>query len=93
VKHAIRPEDSHSNATGSAWAMLFAELDAWQAVGRTATLWWRDDDADSATPALHKLLALQQACDVPLALAVVPRKLDASLSGALAGRSGIDGLA
>ena len=27
------------------WPDLTAELDRWGEAGRTATLWWRDDDA------------------------------------------------
>lgn len=53
-----------------AWERLAAELDRWPP--GTATLWWRDDDAGAAAPALARLLALAAAVDVPLALAVVP---------------------
>jgi peptidoglycan/xylan/chitin deacetylase (PgdA/CDA1 family) len=53
-----------------AWARLAAELDRWPP--RAATLWWRDDDAGAAAPALARLLALAAALEVPLALAVVP---------------------
>jgi hypothetical protein len=56
----------------SPWQQLSAELDQWQALGRAATLWWRDDDAVTATPALDRLLGLQQDSGVPLALAVIP---------------------
>jgi hypothetical protein len=58
------------------------ELDRWQAEGRAATLWWRDDDAVAATPALQSLLARARP-DVPVALAVVPAALEASLATAL----------
>ncbi len=54
------------------WAVLTQELDAWAAEGRTATFWWRDDDAAAPVPALDRLLALAAATDVPLALSVVP---------------------
>jgi len=54
------------------WARLRAELDAWQAAGRTATLWWRDDGGTDWTPALYRLVQICQAGAVPLALAVPP---------------------
>ncbi|MDB5407062.1 MAG: hypothetical protein JWL84_1974 [Rhodospirillales bacterium] len=57
------------------WKDLGLELDAWQASDRRAALWWRDDDAVAATPALDVLIDLARA--VPLALAVIPgRALD-----------------
>lgn len=59
-----------SSATG--WPALVDELDAWAAAGRTATLWWRDDDATQAGPRLARLLGLAAAHQVPLALAVIP---------------------
>lgn len=75
--------------TGTAWDGLFAELDAWARTGRSATLWWRDDDADSASPALTRLLTLHRSTGAPLALAVVPRRLDASLTRLLAAEDGV----
>jgi hypothetical protein len=60
------------------WADLERELDIWGAAGRTATLWWRDDDAVRPTPALDRLLAL--AAGVPLALAVIPGRAIAPLA-------------
>ena len=86
---AMRRSDGQSAMTGTAWDGLFAELDAWQTAGRVATLWWRDDDADAATPALEKLLTLRRRVDVPLALAVIPRRLDASLADRLAPETGV----
>lgn len=67
----------------SPWQQLTAELDEWQALGREATFWWRDDDAVTATPALERLLALQRAHGVPLALAVIPARAHAALARAL----------
>jgi hypothetical protein len=64
------------------WADLERELDIWGAAGRTATLWWRDDDAVRPTPALDRLLAI--AAGVPLALAVIPGRAVASLAQPLA---------
>ena len=67
----------------SSWEALARELDAWQAAGRRASLWWRDDDAVESTPALARLLAIAATWRVPLALATVPRFAQASLVAAL----------
>lgn len=64
---------------------LLAELDAWKSEGRTATLWWRDDDAVDATPALDRLLSLSERHAVPVALAVIPANATSGLQGRLAG--------
>jgi hypothetical protein len=69
------------------WAGLERELDAWGAADRTATLWWRDDDAVSATAELDRLLAL--ADGVPVALAVIPARAADSLARRVAACSGI----
>lgn len=67
----------------AAWARLADELDRWAAAGRTATLWWRDDDAGESHPALTRLLALSGALDVPLVLAVVPAWLTPEVAAQL----------
>jgi len=54
------------------WADLAAELDRWGAAGRTASFWWRDDDAGPDDDAIVGLLDQRRRLDVPLALAVVP---------------------
>ncbi|MEQ1889240.1 MAG: polysaccharide deacetylase family protein [Alphaproteobacteria bacterium] len=64
---------------GKARAALDMELSAWAAAGRTATLWWRDDDAAAGSSALSQLLELAGRYSVPLTLGVVPRLADASL--------------
>ena len=56
----------------TAWNKLERELDAWQAAGRIATFWWRDDDATTAPPTLDRMVELAEARQAPLALAVVP---------------------
>lgn len=56
-----------------AWRALEDELRAWRDRGATATFWWRDDDAASPSAALLRLLDLEKASGVPLALAVVPQ--------------------
>jgi len=62
------------------WAELEAELAAWEDAGRTATLWWRDDDAVAPGPALTHLTDLSERHAIPLALAVVPAGIDPELA-------------
>ena len=64
----------------SAWAALSDELARWP--DGQATLWWRDDDAVAASPALARLLSVARG--VPVALAVIPAPLDSSLAPAVA---------
>lgn len=71
--------------SGTPWAALDRELAAWAESGRIATLWWRDDDATTATSALDRLLDLAGTHDVPVALAVIPAGAQASLADRLAG--------
>ena len=52
----------------SDWQALDLELGKWRAAGRTAELWWRDDDAANTSPELDRLLALHRETAVPLAL-------------------------
>lgn len=54
------------------WASLDEELDAWAQAGRTATFWWRDDDAADRTQALDRLLELAERTRTPIGIAVVP---------------------
>ena len=68
-------------ADRAAWDRLRAELDRWPA--RSATLWWRDDDAGAAAPAFDRLLRLAAAHGTPLALAVVPAWLDEAVAQAI----------
>jgi hypothetical protein len=57
--------------------LLWLELRRWRAAGRTARLWWRDDDASGSATTLERLLLdrlvlLSNATRTPLTLAVVP---------------------
>jgi hypothetical protein len=54
------------------WDRLYLEIENWTATGKEASLWWRDDDAVAATPALARLLAITGRRGIPLALAVIP---------------------
>lgn len=68
--------------TDPAWDELDRELDAWAESGRAATLWWRDDDAVDATPALDRLQ--ETAGDIPVGLAVIPAGATEALARRLA---------
>ena len=67
------------------WHDLHEELDRWAHMNRAATLWWRDDDAATATPALDRLLAL--ADGTPLALAAIPAAASPALAAAISART------
>ena len=77
---------SHSSMTSAApesgWDALEAELDVWHSGGRSASFWWRDDDAVAWTPALHRLLELAEGA--PIGLAVIPGEAQAELVRSLA---------
>jgi hypothetical protein len=62
---------------------LLRELDRWRAANRCATLWWRDDDACTDTPALRHLLGLAHDYAVYVALAAIPAGTDATLVAAV----------
>lgn len=72
------------------WQSLADEAARWHDTGRTAELWWRDDDADDVTAELDRLLAIHRDTGAPLALAVVPAKATAALAARLADLPGID---
>ena len=67
----------------AAWEALTRELDLWAAEGRTATFWWRDDDATAPTPALSTLRACATAAGIPVALAVIPARATTELAAEL----------
>jgi peptidoglycan/xylan/chitin deacetylase (PgdA/CDA1 family) len=69
--------------TDDPWSLLDRELDAWDAAGRIATLWWRDDDANAPSAALDRLLALGVE-RASIALAVVPEPAPVDLARRLA---------
>lgn len=66
------------------WTPLRTELDRWQAAGKTARFWLRDDDAIESTPALEKLLKFTKDANVPLTLAVIPASTGEALAARLA---------
>lgn len=81
---AAEPVGGSHRQAATAWAELGAELDRWADSGRTATFWWRDDDAGAVTPQLDRLLALRAALDIDLSLAVVPARAGADFRARIA---------
>ena len=67
----------------SSWAALETELDAWEAMGQTPRLWWRDDDVQTVTPDLEKLLELSHRHRVPAHLSVIPDGVQRELAARL----------
>jgi len=66
------------------WVSLDDELDAWGAtVAQRATLWWRDDDACSASAPLARLFAIAHEHRVPIAVAAIPHDSDETLAEAV----------
>lgn len=74
----------------SSWQALEDEAARWRDAGRTAELWWRDDDAADVGPALDRLLEIHHQTQVPLALAVVPAQATPPLADRLAAEPGVD---
>ncbi len=66
------------------WRDLAARLDAVAEKGGAIRFWWRDDDAGRGHPALDRLLELAAARALPVALAVVPDWLEASVQARIA---------
>ncbi|HEX2725775.1 MAG TPA: glycosyltransferase, partial [Beijerinckiaceae bacterium] len=66
------------------WAALDSALAQLADAGTSVAFWWRDDDAVANTPQLGRLLALARRFELPIALAVIPRALQASLADRLA---------
>lgn len=67
------------------WEPLHNELDRWQAAGKVADFWLRDDDAVEPTLALARLVELTGSHTVPLALAVIPEHTGQALASFLDG--------
>ncbi|WP_375455188.1 glycosyltransferase [uncultured Methylobacterium sp.] len=58
-------------------------LDAAGGCGIAVPVWWRDDDAVAASPALDRLLGLAAAFDAPILVAAIPAGLAPSLGARL----------
>ncbi len=70
-------------AAPGSWDGLAREFDLWAKAGRTAPLWWRDDDATKPAAALDRLLDLAGTAGVPVCLAIIPADANAALAGRL----------
>lgn len=79
------PRMADAWAIAADWPALAEELEHWGAAGRVATLWWRDDDAATASARLDRLLVVAR--EVPIALAVIPALADIALAARLASAS------
>lgn len=66
------------------WQVLDDELDRWQAHGRTARFWLRDDDAVVPTDLLEQLVGLTGRQTTPLTLAVIPQDTGSALAERIA---------
>jgi hypothetical protein len=66
------------------------ELAHWRELGRAARFWWRDDDAVSDSPALRRMIGQAETSGLPLALAVIPGRLEESLVGRVAASRSVD---
>lgn len=62
---------------------LLEHLDWFAERGLKARFWWRDDDAVEATPALDRLMAIANAFEIDVALAVIPNEVKESLADRL----------
>ncbi len=61
------------------WGPLRAGLKNHRASGLALPLWWRDDDAVAATPALETLTRMSSRLSMPVHIAVIPNPADQSL--------------
>ena len=61
------------------WTPLRETLSACRRDGIALPIWWRDDDAVSATPALDRLSSLSTDLGLPVHLAIIPAHLDETL--------------
>ncbi|MGD9878997.1 polysaccharide deacetylase family protein [Reyranella sp.] len=74
----------------ASWQALADEARLWFDSGRTGILWWRDDDAVDAGPALERLLAIREDAAVSLSLAVVPAQATPALAARLRAAPDVD---
>jgi hypothetical protein len=72
------------------WQPVREELAAWSAVGRTAGLWLRDDDAVADTAPLRRLGALATRYRAPVLLAIIPAGATTGLADFISGEPLLD---
>lgn len=71
------------------FAPLRAELELWQASGRSCPFWWRDDDLVCASPELNKMALVAAEARVPVLAAVIPARTDDCLGEDTRGMTGL----
>lgn len=71
------------------WAPLMAELELWRAAGRTATIWWRNDDTGDVIPPFRRLMEVVRRRRLPLALGVTPAYATRAMADAVASVEGM----
>ncbi len=86
---AMPDRETNGLETGDPWARLDEELGFWQAAGRTASLWWRDDDATAPGPKLDRLSRIVEDAGAGLLLAVIPARAESALADGLGARTRI----
>ncbi len=77
-------DEAPCGAAGGQWSDLIEEFERWGETGRTAKLWWRDDDAVAPSARLDRLFRLTEG--IPLGLAVIPALAQPQLAAACAYR-------
>lgn len=71
------------------FAPLRAELELWQASGRSCLFWWRDDDLVCASPELNKMALVAAEASVPVLAAVIPARAHDRLGEDTRGMTGL----
>lgn len=61
------------------WSPLRSELALWRRSSQELPIWWRDDDAIAATPALDRLATISTETALPIHVAVIPHDITPSL--------------
>ena len=56
----------------SNWDAIRRELDIWEEQKRTASFWWRDDDAKDVTDRLSRMMKIAQSFNITVGLSVIP---------------------
>lgn len=74
------PNDPEGDEQRDRFVELLAEADR---RAQPVDFWWRDDDAETVTPALDRLLELARRHALPLALAVIPKRATVELADRL----------
>jgi hypothetical protein len=70
--------------TSLPWHLLDEALSRCTERQASVQFWWRDDDAVAHTPSLDRLLGLARTYGIPIAIAAIPKPVDASLAARLA---------